>query len=142
MMTMALFVLKSGCPDFSLTTLKESFVDEQNEPMFESFTYVGSIKEINDVKKTCDWYAVLYDNEYCSQGLALSLPIYFNMDTKNVKRKPIDYLIIHKKTKKIKVFKSPRFFRSHVTLCEDSLMPLNPENLRFEAPLDGWVLEQ
>lgn len=140
--TMILFIIKSGKRNASIPVLRASFIDDDGDSLFSEVVEVGNINAINDYGKTVDWYGVLYDNEKCSIGLMDSLPIYFEYGTTGENPKPIEYLVVHRKDKMMKIFTAPRFFRKHVVLQENSLMPINPESLKFEAPLDGWILEQ
>jgi len=92
--------------------------------------------EINKKEKTAPWYGVIYDNEYIEEELYASLEYFFKLCT-------ADVLVIMKKIQdegELRVFKSPRFFRQHVRLQENSLLPTD-NDLQFETILNGWILD-
>jgi hypothetical protein len=97
---------------------------------------VDRIQEINEDIKESDWYAVFFDNEFVSADLRDAMNIVMKVDP------DIDYFIFMEKDGD-KIYQSPRMFKSHVMLNEDSLMPMQDghEDLKFERLLDGWVMK-
>ena len=81
------------------------------------------------------WWGFLFSNEWFDKSLAEAIPIFLQHQ--------FDYLVLHKKSffnGKTRVFSAPRLFRAHVQLEEGhSLVPKEPELLKFERVLDGWL---
>jgi len=81
------------------------------------------------------WYGYIFSDEYLDDMARNALPVFLASDH-------FDCLVMMKKTLvdgKIKVTQSPRIFRKDVRLMEDTHIPENPQRLRFEKMLDGWV---
>jgi hypothetical protein len=89
---------------------------------------VASLGEINSTDRTNDWYAVMHDNERIDERLLEGLKVF-------VEYSDADALVLFKKGDR--VFKSPRFFRRHITLQDNTLMP--EQDVKFETVLNGWV---
>ena len=83
------------------------------------------------------WYGYIFSDEYLDDEVKTALPIFLASDQ-------FDCLVLMKKAMvdgKIKVTQSPRIFRKDVRLMEDTHIPENPQRLRFERMLDGWIRE-
>jgi len=89
---------------------------------------VASLGEINSTDRVNDWYAVMYDNEYIDERLLEGLKVF-------IKCSDADVLVLFKTGDR--VFKSPRLFRRHITLQDNSLMP--EQDVKFETVLNGWI---
>lgn len=95
-----------------------------------------SVKCISDIDPDVDtqWYAVLYDNEIVDDQLSESLSSFLSF-------KDIDVLKIYKLIGHGPYAFSiaPRIFRSGIRLRENSLIPENSDNFKFETILNGWL---
>jgi len=88
----------------------------------------------------CCWWGYMFDSEYIGEELRMALPVFFAHTA-------YDYYTLYKKmmvridgTETMKVYTSPRLFRSHVKVREGaSVVPLTEGPTT--AILDGWVLE-
>ncbi len=89
------------------------------------------------------WYGYIWSNEYLEERLMLALPAYLESDIE-----AIIFMRLTVKDKKIvldendnpKCSQSYRLFRSHVRLKEFRHVPDNPDELKIERALDGFVL--
>uniref|UniRef100_A0A6M3KIK6 Uncharacterized protein n=1 Tax=viral metagenome TaxID=1070528 RepID=A0A6M3KIK6_9ZZZZ len=129
---LTLYVIPSGRKNSDINQTVESFSGLKME-----FKSVHNIAEIMVLRKEVisedDWFCVLFDNEKISEGLRTYLPVYFGY--------PSDVLVAIKKDKEDKTTQSPRFFKNHVELPDESLLPSKEGNYRFLRIMDGWVLE-
>ena len=89
---------------------------------------VTSLAEVNSTDRVNDWYAVLYDNECLDEQLLEGLKVF-------IEQSDADALVLFKTGDKPS--KSPRLFRRHITLQNNSLMP--EQDVKFETVLNGWV---
>jgi len=103
------------------------------ENIAQDIVPVWNFRDINSIQKVAPWYGVIYDDEYIEDPLRVSLNTFFESD--------VDVLIVYKKelTDELHITKSPRFFRKHIILQEDSLLP-KAEDVKFETILNGWIL--
>ena len=94
------------------------------------------VKCISDIDPyvVTPWYAVLYDNEIADAQLEESFRPFLVF-------KGIDVLKLYKRIGHGPyVFSiAPRIFRSGIKLRENSLMPENCADLKFETILNGWL---
>ena len=82
------------------------------------------------------WYGYIFSDEYLDDEAQKALPIFLASDH-------FDCLVLMKKVLidgEMKVTQSPRIFRKDVRLMEGMHIPENPQRLRFERMLDGWIL--
>jgi len=81
------------------------------------------------------WYGYIFSDEYLDDQAREALPIFLASDQ-------FDCLVLMKKViinGKIKITQSPRIFRKDIRLMENTHIPENPQRLRFERMLDGWI---
>lgn len=83
------------------------------------------------------WYGYLYSDEILSPQIKEALPIYLDSGH-------FDVLVIPKRRPSetetgYRFFQSPRIFRRNIHLVPNQLIPQNPEHLRVERMLDGWI---
>ena len=90
---------------------------------------VANLGEINSTDRDNDWYAVLYDNERLDEQLLEGLKVF-------IKQSKADALVLFRKNGD-RASKSPRMFRRHITLGDNTLMP--EQDVVFETVLNGWV---
>ena len=126
-MKLTLFILKTTEENKSLTSTTASVDD-----LFDQFAVVENINEINGAFKKNDWFLVLYDNECLSVDLKEAVKNILTMDI------AFDALIFFQKDTDDKLYQSPRLFRKHVRLKENSLLP-EDDSMKMVRILDGWV---
>ena len=83
------------------------------------------------------WYGYIFSDEFLDELAMRALPVFLASNQ-------FDCLVMMKKTIKngqLRVFQSPRIFKKDVKLIENLLIPENPQRLRFERMLDGWILD-
>ena len=124
---LTLFILKTSEENKSV---KETF--QSLEGIDHEGCLVKNIEEINNSEKNTDWYLVLYDNEYLSVDLKEAVKNILTMDI------PFDALIFLQKDLVGKFYQSPRLFKKHVRLKENSLLP-EDDSMKMVRILDGWV---
>lgn len=81
------------------------------------------------------WYGYIYSDEYLDDQARDALPVFLASNQ-------FDCLVLMKKVLvdgKMKITQAPRIFRKDVRLVEGKHIPKNPQRLRFEKMLDGWV---
>jgi len=117
-----LFVVQSCADAKDPTKTIDSF-----GPMASEAHQVANLDEINSTAN--DWYAILYDNECIDEQLKEGLKVFITQSN-------ADALVLFKKRGDT-AFKSPRLFRRHITLGDNTLMP--EQNVRFETVLNGWI---
>jgi len=81
------------------------------------------------------WYGYIFSDEYLDDQARDALPVFLASDQ-------FDCLILMKKVLvdgEMKVTQAPRIFRKDVRLVENTHIPENPQRLRFEKMLDGWI---
>lgn len=110
--------------------LEESLADMEAKIVKLDHRRLGEVREEDN-----PWWGFLFSNEYMDKNLVKAIPVFLQHQ--------FDYLVLHKKSifnGEVKVFTAPRLFRAHVHLEEGhSLVPKNPESLKFERVLDGWL---
>ena len=126
---LTLFILKTSEENKSV---KETF--QSLEGIDHEGCLVKNIEEINNSEKNTDWYLVLHDNEYLSVDLKEAVK---NILTMNLTI-PFDALIFLQKDLVGKFYQSPRLFKKHVRLKENSLLP-EDDSMKMVRILDGWV---
>jgi len=89
---------------------------------------VANLGEVNRTDRINGWYAVMYDNERIDERLLEGLKVFIECSD-------ADTLVLFKTGDR--VFKSPRIFRRHITLQNNSLMP--EQDVKFETVLNGWI---
>jgi len=126
---LTLFIVNSDSRNADRKKTIASFKD-----VTQGIETVWNLKDVNKIRKNNPWYGVIYDDEYIEGALAVSLNTFFNSDA--------DVLVVFKKvmTDELHITKAPRFFRKHIILQEDSLLPKEPEDAKFETILNGWIL--
>lgn len=125
-MNLTLFILVTTEENRSIKKTLNSLEDIDHE-----YIIVGSIDKINNSERKTDWYLVLYDNEFLSLDLSSALKSILTMNV------PFDALIFLEKYNG-KFYQSPRLFKNHVKLRENSLLPENCST-KMERILDGWI---
>lgn len=94
---------------------------------------------LTDIEKRSDsWFGYVYSNERFDYNLCQALPYYLKAESK------FDYLVLYKKVMyegELKIFRSPRIFRSEVIIGEGTLIPREPDLHSPVVALDGWILE-
>ncbi len=128
---LTLFAVRSGNDNSNLMNLINSFGEETIETV-HSIDNLSQIKEKNILT---EWFGVFYDDEHIDQGLRVAIPIFLTDITIEVfkfYRKTFDDGI------NIEASISPRIFRKHIKLQDNSLLPIIPS--RYETILNGWVL--
>ncbi len=93
---------------------------------------------VGGAEKHNDWFGYIYSNEYFDNQLLASVPIYLSNG------RNFDYLVMYKRIlfdDSLKMFQSPRIFKSDVILFEGQLIPKEPELFLPITVLDGWILE-
>ena len=132
---MILYIIKSGKKDADREQTIKSFHNTKGEPFFERVIDVENIEHIIDLRAEyvddSDWYCVMYDNEYISEGIQFALPMYFASTVADV--------LIFMKNESGYITQSPRMFRKHVELKGESLMPSEDQGLKYTRVMDGWV---
>ena len=129
-MKLHVFIIKSGVPNISLEKVKDSFGDEM-ELIVEHIENNYAI--INRTEKKADWYAVIYDNEYVDIFLAEGLHKFLALT-------PNDALGIYRKIDSLRASRSVRFYKSHVKIHKDRLVPAD-ESVEVDYMLNGWFLQ-
>ena len=132
---LTLFIVNSDSQHADRAKTEASFGD-----IPQHIVPVWNFKDINTTQKNTEWYGVIYDDEYIEDALKVSLNIFFESDA--------DVLIVYRKelTDELHITKAPRFFRKHVLLQEESLLPqeivygIGVNLLKFETILNGWII--
>ena len=115
------------------------------EELFSCFdvsfnTNCTTYDEINNTKKSGEWFFVIYDNEIVDVPLLEALPDMLEVFHVNV------WVFYKRRSKEDKFVpeRSPRMFRSDIKLQSGSLIPLyDPEKkIETETILDGWIIEE
>jgi hypothetical protein len=113
-------------PDRSLLRLDEVF-DVIGSEVIDGGTPFG------DLKVEVDWKVFVYSDEFFSDGIIESLPLYLQSD--------FDILVLYKiSLDKQRFFLCPRVFRSKVPLRNDSLAPVSFEGFKTTRILDGFLM--
>ena len=94
---------------------------------------------LTDIEKRSDsWFGYIYSNERFDFYLRQAIPLYLKAENE------FDYLVLYKKTvweEEVRLFKSPRIFRSEVIIGKGTLIPREPDLHSPIVALDGWILE-
>jgi len=94
---------------------------------------------LTDIEKRSDsWFGYIYSNERFDYNLCQAVPHYLKAESR------FDYLVLYKKVThegKLKIFRSPRIFRSEVIIEDGTLIPIEPDLHSPVVALDGWILE-
>lgn len=134
---MTLYVIPCDNPkESNIEKLKESAKD------ICDVIHVLDHRRLDEMSPETEWYAYLFSNEWFDDSLTFALPMF--LEDRNY-----DYLVLYKKVQEDisgavvpKMFVAPRIFRSHIKLeGEGSLIPRNPDDLKFVQVLDGWIME-
>ena len=92
----------------------------------------------NIEKRSDSWFGYIYSNERFDYNLYQAIPYYLKAESR------FDYLVLYKKVMhegELKIFRSPRIFRSEVIIEEGTLIPREPNLHSPVVALDGWILE-
>jgi len=138
---LTLYIVESGDPTADHKRLIKSFGE-----VVSSAIQAVRFNQIHSLKTIMPWYGVFWNNEIIDIQLMESLKIFLTNEI------PFDvYTVMKKQIDKEAYFghrvtQAPRFFRNHVQLSPDELMPWGKkeckEGLRFERILDGFILAQ
>ena len=126
---LTLFILKSGkeYADAALTlaSFGSGLVVETVKP--------ASLADIQGHAITTPWYCVMHDNEQLDIMLQRSLLIFLTYSD-------ADVLICYKKEREFNSTRAPRFFKKHVKIRADCLLPQDEGSVKFDTILNGWIV--
>ena len=126
---LTLFILKSGkeYADAALTlaSFGNGLVVETVKPV--------TLADIHAHEITTPWYCVMHDNEQLDIMLQRSLLIFLTYSD-------ADVLICYKKEREFNSTRSPRFFKKHVKIRTDCLLPQDEGSVKFDTILNGWIV--
>ena len=130
MQKLHLFIARSGKPEPDIRKVLDSFGDHT----VIVWQYVENDYDlINETIKLAPWYGIIYDNECVDEAFARSLPEFMAMADEH------EVLGVFRKIDDEKCSRSPRFYKKHVKLQTNSLMPANGELIL--PMLNGWLME-
>lgn len=92
-------------------------------------------KEIRVNPITTDWYGYIFSDEILDKEAGQALPLFLEQGG-------FDSLVIMKKEMvdgKPRFTQAPRIFYRSVKLKENTFLPENPDECKFERMLDGWI---
>jgi len=92
---------------------------------------VPDVAAIAATKKDKDWYGIFYDDETMDQDLQEGLPVHLKLND-------ADILVLFKETRDGRFFKSARFFRSHVPIDSENIVPIG-DHWQVSKVLDGTI---
>ncbi len=92
------------------------------------------LSDFNDLHYT-PWFGYIISNEWIDEELASSLPIFLESGH-------FDCLVLMQKLEEEeRFFQVPRIFRTGtVRIQKGNLLPENPQELKYERALNGWVI--
>ena len=122
---LTLFVVQSCADAKDPSDTVRSFDGLANEIHF-----VPNLHAVNEAMVHSDWYAVIYDDEHIDEPLMEGLKVF-------IEESPADMLVLLKKSGE-SYFRSPRLFRNHVMIRDDSLLPAL-DDLSFDTVLNGMI---
>ena len=137
-----LFVIKASKANSDVHRTVNSFVwqlkDGTKRPIFHKCYEAQNVQHVMKILKkigveldiNVSWYGIMYDNEHLTQGLTFSLPYHLKTDFDVLQVIRNDHGDMNQ---------SPRFFRKHVVLPEESLMPSKVQILKYSLLVDGWI---
>lgn len=130
----SLYIIPSGEKNGDREKTARSFLNTKGAPFYKRIVDVENVDHIIDVRKKsgddAEWYCVMYDNEHITKGVQFALPVYLISDS--------DVLILIKNESGY-FTQSPRFFKKHVKLRNESLLPTEDQDLKYTRIMDGWV---
>uniref|UniRef100_A0A6M3LGY6 Uncharacterized protein n=1 Tax=viral metagenome TaxID=1070528 RepID=A0A6M3LGY6_9ZZZZ len=129
---LTLFILKSGKEHADAAATLASFgnglVSETVKPpaLVDIHAYLA-------FGITTPWYCVMHDNEQLDIMLQRSLLIFLTYTD-------ADVLICYKKEREFNSTRAPRFFKKHVKIRADCLLPQDEGSVKFDTILNGWIV--
>lgn len=93
-------------------------------------------KEMHENPIMTDWYGYIFSDEVLEEEAMIALPIF-------LKQSGFNSLILMKKEiydGKLRFTQAPRIFHKSIRLEENTFLPENPDECKFERMLDGWIV--
>lgn len=104
--------------------------------VFCEMTHRNIRKEISQNSTATDWYGYIFSDERLDEEAAKALPIF-------LERGGFDSLVLMKKEMdngKPRFTQAPRIFHKSIELKDNTFLPDNPDECKFERMLDGWIV--
>lgn len=104
--------------------------------IFCKMTHRNIRKEILQNPITTDWYGYLFSDEILDKEAVKALPIFLEQGG-------FDSLVLMKKEMnngKPRFTQAPRIFHKSIKLEDNTFLPDNPNECKFERMLDGWIV--
>lgn len=133
------FIIQSSSGGKDIQRLTDSFTKKEDDDdiSFDIITHeVQRISQINSIVKEGEWFFVLFDNEYIDRSLKHSLITF-------MAHAEYDVYVVMKmpQTRGAPATEAPRLFKSSLVMSQNSLIPLNSDDLKSERILNGWVMD-